>query len=157
MDRTDRRVPIGLLSCRNNDAAPVARLLGRRESRSHDFGHEGAHREPMESRPVNATTSPLARIANVIIVLVLAAAAGLMAGNVLSARDAGPAGGPGPFPNVWGNHADISAAAGVPSYADPHRGHIQEGAAAADPVTSESWGNVAATTPAESLTAPSLR
>ena len=80
---------------------------------------------------MNATASPLARIAGVAIVLILAAAVGLMAGNALNARDAGPAGGPGPFPNVWGNHAAIDAAAGAPSYADPFRGHIQEGAAAA--------------------------
>lgn len=128
---------------------------------------------------MNATTSPLARIAGVAIVLILAAAVGLMAGNALNARDAGPAGGPGPFANVWGNHADITAAAGAPSYADPHRAHIQEGAAAAaeapgyadpyrqliqqgaaidaDPVTSESWGNLARTSRGESLTAPSLR
>ena len=128
---------------------------------------------------MNATTSPLARIAGVAIVLILAAAVGLMAGNALNARDAGPAGGPGPFANVWGNHADIAAAEGAPSYADPHRAHIQEGAAAAaeapgyadpyrqliqqgaandaDPVTSESWGNIAQTSRGESLTAPSLR
>ena len=128
---------------------------------------------------MNATASPLARIAGVAIVLILAAAVGLMAGNALNARDAGPAGGPGPFPNVWGNHADIGAAAGAPSYADPFRGHIQEGTgaaaeapgyadpyrqlirqgAASDPaaITSESWGNVADTSRGESLTAPSLR
>ena len=128
---------------------------------------------------MNATTSPLARIAAVAIVLILAAAVGLMAGNALNARDAGPAGGPGPFPNVWGNHADIATTSGAPSYADPHRAHIQEGAAAAaeapgyadpyrqlirqgaasdaDPITSESWGNVAETSGRDSLTAPSLR
>ena len=127
---------------------------------------------------MNATSSPLARIAEVAVVLILAAALGLLAGNVLNGRDAGPAGGPGPFPNVWGNHADIAAGAGAPSYADPYRAHIQEGAAAAgapayadpyrqfiqpgaateaDPVTSESWGNIAETSRGESLTAPSLR
>jgi hypothetical protein len=113
----------------------------------------------MESRPVNATTSPLARIAAVAIVLILAAAVGLMAGNALNARDVGPAGGPGPFPNVWGNHADIAAADGAPSYADPYRQLIQQGGAAddADPITSESWGNVAETSRGESLTAPTLR
>ena len=106
---------------------------------------------------MNATTSPLARIAGVAIVLILAAAVGLMAGNVLSARDAGPAGGPGPFPNVWGNHAAI-AAAEAPGYPDPYRQLIRQGAADdADPVTSASWGNVAETSPRESLTTPSLR
>ena len=108
---------------------------------------------------MNATTSPLARIAGVAIVLILAAAVGLMAGNVLNARDAGPAGGPGPFPNVWGNHAASDAAAAeAPGYADPYRQLIQQGAAHdADPVTSESWGNVAETSRGESLNAPSLR
>lgn len=107
---------------------------------------------------MNATSSPLARIAEVAVVLILAAALGLLAGNALNARDAGPAGGPGPFPNVWGNHADIAAAAGAPEYADPYRQFIQQGAATeADPVTSESWGNIAETSRGESLTAPSLR
>ena len=107
---------------------------------------------------MNATSSPLARIAEVAVVLILAAALGLLAGNVLNARDAGPAGGPGPFPNVWGNHADIAAPAGVPAYADPYRQIIRQAAASdADPVTSESWGNIAQTSRGESLTAPSLR
>ena len=144
---------------------------------------------------MNATTRPLARIAGVAIVLILAAALGLMAGNVLNARDAGPAGGPGPFPNVWGNHADITTAAGAPTYADPYRRSssrprpttpsrspptgatspttaragaptyadpyrqiIQQAAATdADPVTSESWGNIAETSRGESLTAPTPR
>ena len=107
---------------------------------------------------MNASTSALARIAGVAIVLILAAAVGLMAGNALNARDAGPAGGPGPFPNVWGNHAAIDAAAEAPGYADPYRQLIQQGATDdADPVTSESWGNVADTSAGETLTAPSLR
>jgi hypothetical protein len=107
---------------------------------------------------VNATTSPLARIAGVAIVLILAAAVGLMAGNALNARDAGPAGGPGPFPNVWGNHAEIAAAAEAPGYADPYRQLIQQAAANdADPVTSESWGNVEGAAARESLTAPTAR
>jgi hypothetical protein len=92
---------------------------------------------------VNATTSALARIAGVAIVLILAAAVGLLAGNALNARDAGPAGGPGPFPNVWGDHADIAAPIEAPG--------------SADPVTSESWGNVAEVAGRESLTGPSLR
>ena len=113
---------------------------------------------------MNATTSPVARIAGVAIVLILAAAAGLIAGNALNARDAGPAGGPGPFPNVWGNHADVGAAAEAPAYADPYRQIIQQAAANhADPVTSESWGNIESapssggTSGGESLTAPTLR
>lgn len=107
---------------------------------------------------MNASTSPLARIAGVAVVLILAAAVGLLAGSALNARDAGPAGGPGPFPNVWGNHADIVAAEGVPSYADPYRQIIRQAAANdADPVTSESWGNVADMSRGESLTAPTLR
>jgi len=107
---------------------------------------------------VNATASPLARIAGVAIVLILAAAVGLMAGNALNARDAGPAGGPGPFPNVWGNVADDGVAAEAPGYADPYRQLIRQGAAS-DPaaITSESWGNIAETSRGESLTAPSLR
>ena len=108
---------------------------------------------------MNATTSDLARIAEVGVVLILAAALGLMAGTALNARDAGPAGGPGPFPNVWGNYADAApAAAEPPGYADPYRQLIQQGAASdAHPITSETWGNVAETSRAESLTAPSLR
>lgn len=95
---------------------------------------------------MNATPSPLARIAGVAIVLVLAAAIGLIAGTALNARDAGPAGGPGPFPNVWGNIAD-------------------DGVAADDPFT-QTWGNLDErrdapssddASGAESLTAPSLR
>lgn len=107
---------------------------------------------------MNASSSPLARIAGVAIVLILAAAVGLMAGNALNARDAGPAGGPGPFPNVWGNVADDGVTAGRPAYADPYRQLIRQGAASdADPITSESWGNVAETSRGESLTAPSIR
>jgi hypothetical protein len=112
----------------------------------------------MESRPVNATTSAVARIAGVAIVLILAAAIGLIAGTALNARDTGPAGGPGPFPNVWGNHAAIDAAAEAPGYADPYRQLIQQAAANdADPVTSESWGNTEGPAARESVTAPTAR
>ena len=116
---------------------------------------------------MNATTSPVARIAGVAIVLILAAALGLIAGTALNARDAGPAGGPGPFPNVWGNVADDGVAAEAPGYADPYRQLIQQGAAdAADDTFTQTWGNLDErrdapssddTSGAESLTAPSLR
>ena len=93
---------------------------------------------------MNPTASAVARIAGAAIVLFLAAAIGLIVGSVLNARDAGPAGGPGPFPNVWGNIADDGAAIEAPGYADPYRKLIQRAAADdAAPVTSESWGNIA--------------
>ena len=116
---------------------------------------------------MNATTSALARIAGVAIVLILAAALGLMAGNALNARDARPAGGPGPFPNVRGNVADDNVAVGAPAYADPYRQLIQQGAAvAADESFTQTWGNLDErrhapssddASGAESLTAPTLR
>jgi hypothetical protein len=118
---------------------------------------------------VNATFSPVARIAGVAIVLILAAALGLIAGNALNARvdvgagadaslphmggfdgarydssqrDGATVSGPGPFPNVWGNVADDGAAPEAPAYADPYRRHIE--GAASDPavVGPQTWGNI---------------
>ena len=75
---------------------------------------------------MNAIARPVAQIAAVAIVLILAAALGLIAGNLLNARDGGLTGGaPGPFANVWGNIAP-------------------DGVAAADASTDspQTWGNV---------------
>ena len=110
---------------------------------------------------MNARSSAVARIAGVAIVLILAAALGLIVGNALNARNAGAAvGGPGPFANVWGNVADDGATTGAPAYADPYRQIIERATANdAGPVTSESWGNIeeAASAGVESLTAPTAR
>jgi hypothetical protein len=117
---------------------------------------------------VNASTAAVARSAAVAIVLILAAALGLVVGTVLDARDGGAL-----EPGARGaSMPHVSDFDGAPTYADPYRhlvqsagrsdvpdtifpntwGNIEE----ADPVTSESWGNIE--TPArESLTAPTPR
>jgi hypothetical protein len=130
---------------------------------------------------VNPSTAAVARSATVAIVLILAAALGLVVGSVLDARDGGaidPGARGASVPHMSGfdgarDSALQNAATGAPAYADPYRqliqgvgrsdvpdavfpnvwGNIEE----ADPVTSESWGNVAATSPGESLTAPTPR
>jgi hypothetical protein len=130
---------------------------------------------------VNPSTAAVARSAAVAIVLILAAALGLIVGSVLDARDGGAIdpGARGPsMPHMSGfdgarDSALQNAAAGAPAYADPYRqlvqragqsdvsaavypnvwGNIEE----ADPVTSESWGNIDETSAGASLTAPTLR
>ena len=122
---------------------------------------------------MNATTSAVARIAGVAIVLILAAALGLIAGNALNARDdAGAgvgAGGPGQ-PHMGGFDGARTAvlqrdaaAIGAPAYADPYRLLIQQGAADAADTFTQTWGNLDerrdapssdANSAGESLTAP---
>ena len=125
---------------------------------------------------MNATTRPLARIAGVAIVLILAAALGLIVGNALNARaesglGAG-AGGPA-LPHMGGfdgarydSQQRDDASVGTPSYADPHLLIQQAAADAADGDSLQTWGNVderhdgapsERSSARESLTAPTPR
>lgn len=125
---------------------------------------------------MNATSAAAARIAGVAIVLILAAALGLIVGNVLNARaESGPgagAGGPG-LPHMGGfdgaryaSQQDDDASVGTPSYADPHLLIQQAAADAAAGNSLQTWGNVDERNDAsasgrssarESLTAPTPR
>jgi hypothetical protein len=113
---------------------------------------------------VNPSTAAVARSAAVAIVLILAAALGLVAGSVLDARDGGAIdpGARGPsVPHMSGfdgarDSALQNAGTGAPAYAAVFPnvwGNIEQ----ADPVTSESWGNIEGTSARESLTAPTPR
>ena len=130
---------------------------------------------------MNASTAAVARSAAMAVVLVLAAALGLIVGSVLNARDGGPleSGARGAStPHMGGfdgarNSALEDAATGTPTYADPYRHLIQRAGGselpdaifpnvwgnveAADPITSERWGNIEEAPARESLTAPTPR
>jgi hypothetical protein len=100
---------------------------------------------------VNASGTAVARIVGIALVLVLAAAFGLVVGNLLSMRDAGAAAGAGASTRYMNNfdgarfhlqQGDVEGA-GAPAYADPYR-LIIEDAGTADRSS-------------ESLTAPTPR
>ena len=125
---------------------------------------------------MNATSTAAARIAGVAIVLILAAAFGLIVGNALNARgasgaEAGAAG--AGVPHMGGfdgarydSQERDAAAVGTPSYADPHLLIQQAAADAADGDSLQTWGNVderhhgapsGRSSARESLTAPTPR
>lgn len=123
---------------------------------------------------MNATASAVARIAGVAIVLILAAAIGLIAGTALNARDDGGAGIGAAQPHMGSfdgaRYAPVqrdAATIETPSYADPYRQLIEQAAAgAADDTFTQTWGNLDErrdapssdeTSAGESLTAPTLR
>ena len=130
---------------------------------------------------MNASTAAVARSAAVAVVLVLAAALGLVVGSVLNARDAGAieSGARGAsMPHMSGfdgarNSALQDAATGTPAYADPYQHLIQRAGGSdlpdaifpnvwgnieePDPITSESWGNIEEAPAKGSLTAPTPR
>jgi hypothetical protein len=130
---------------------------------------------------VNASTAAVARSAAIAVVLIVAAALGLVVGSVLDARDGGaldPGARGASTPHMSGfdgarNAALQDAATGTPAYADPYRDLIQNAGRAdlpdaifpnvwgnieaADPITSESWGNIPTPAARETLTAPTPR
>jgi hypothetical protein len=100
---------------------------------------------------VNASGTAVARIVGIAVVLMLAAAFGLVVGNLLSMRDAGAAAGAGastPYMIDFDGarfhlqQGDVEGA-GSPSYADPYRLIIEEASTAGHST--------------ESLTAPTPR
>ena len=73
---------------------------------------------------MNAFSTTLARIASVAVVLILAAAVGLIAGNWMRAADAELSAGAGVPTVAYPTYQQIENAAGLggtPTYADPHR------------------------------------
>jgi FlaG/FlaF family flagellin (archaellin) len=99
---------------------------------------------------VNASATAIARIATIALVLVLAAAFGLVVGNLLGMRDEGAAVGAGSMSHMRGfdwaqyhvQQGDV-AAIGAPTYADPYRQIVEDA------------GNAGRST--ESLTVPTPR
>lgn len=114
---------------------------------------------------MNPTASAVARIAGVAIVLILAAALGLIAGNALNARDDAGIGAAGPalqpmdafegarYTPVQRDAATVE----TPSYADPYRLLVEEGRADAATVVPQTWGNIDERRDARSSDQPSER